>query len=225
MSLSPASSAPLHLDPASLPDDIESRSFAIIDAEIPEPRPFTGPLWHIARRLVHTSGDTAIIPHLSLSLPAAQAGVKALRQGCTVFTDTEMARCGMTKKHLADLNVQTTCILSLPHIAEEAKAQHCTRSRAGILRIAPLWHNAIIAIGNAPTALLAVLECLDAGAPPPALIIGMPVGFVNAAESKALLARSPYPQLSLQGRKGGSNLAAATVNALAVLAKSREEEF
>lgn len=219
MTLSPAPDTPITLDVASLPDDIESRSFAIIDAEIPEPRPFSGPLWHIARRLVHTSGDTGIVDQLSLSLAAAQAGVNALRKGCTVFTDTEMARCGMTKKHLHSLNVTTTCILSLPRIVEDAQAQHCTRSRAGILRIAPLWKNAIIAIGNAPTALLAVLECLNAGAEPPALIIGMPVGFVNAAESKALLAHSTYPQLSLQGRKGGSNLAAATVNALAVLAK------
>lgn len=208
------------LDAAVLPDDIESRSFAIIDAEIAEPRPFNGPLWQIARRLIHTSGDTGIISQLSLHDAAARAGVMALRQGCTIYTDTEMARCGMTKRHLDAFAVTTTCILSLPRIAEEAQAQQCTRSRAGILRIAPLWKNAIIAIGNAPTALLAILECLDAGAEPPALIIGMPVGFVNAAESKALLAASPYPQLSLQGRKGGSNLAAATVNALAVLAKS-----
>lgn len=224
MSLSQASTTSPHLDPASLPDDIENRSFAIIDAEIPEPRPFTGPLWHIARRLVHTSGDISLVSQLSLSLDAAKAGIDALRQGCTVFTDTEMARCGMTQKHLQALKVTTTCILSLPGIAEDAQNQHCTRSRAGILRIAPLWQNAIIAIGNAPTALLAVLECLDAGAAPPALIIGMPVGFVNAAESKALLARSSYPQLSLQGRKGGSNLAAATVNALAVLAKDKTWE-
>lgn len=208
------------LDPAATPDAIEQRSFAIIDAEIPEPRPFQGALWQIARRLIHTAGDPDIIAQLSLSESAAQAGIKALRAGCRIYTDTEMARCGMTPRHLAALRVETRCILAQPNLAEQAKARQCTRSRAGILQIAPLWAGAIIAIGNAPTALLAVLECLDAGAPHPALIIGMPVGFVNAAESKALLARSPYPQLSLQGRKGGSNLAAATVNALAVLAKS-----
>ncbi|MEG2172125.1 MAG: precorrin-8X methylmutase [Desulfovibrionaceae bacterium] len=221
MSLSPpfASGHASPLDPATTPDSIEQRSFAIIDAEIPVPRPFDGPLWHLARRLIHTSGDPTILPQLSLSTAAVQAGIDALRSGCTVFTDTEMARCGMTARHLGPLHVSTTCILSLPHVAEQAHIHQCTRSRAGILCIAPLWHKAIIAIGNAPTALLALLECLDAGAPPPALIIGMPVGFVNAAESKALLARSPYLQLSLQGRKGGSNLAAATVNALATLAK------
>lgn len=208
------------LDPAATPDAIEQRSFAIIDAEIPEPRPFEGDLWQIARRLIHTSGDPEIVSHLSLSKAAAQAGIAALRNGCVIYTDTEMARCGMTARHLATLPVSTRCILSQPGLAEQAAALKCTRSRAGILQIAPLWAGAIVAIGNAPTALLAVLECLDAGAAPPALIIGMPVGFVNAAESKALLARSPYPQLSLQGRKGGSNLAAATVNALAVLANS-----
>lgn len=210
------------LDPATTPDAIEIRSFTIIDAEIPEPRPFQGALWHIARRLIHTSGDTDIVSHLSLSESAARAGIDALRHGCTIYTDTEMARCGMTARHLGPLSATATCILSMPHVAAQAQAHNCTRSRAGILHIAPLWHKAIIAIGNAPTALLAVLECLDAGAPPPALIIGMPVGFVNAAESKALLARSPYPQLSLQGRKGGSNLAAATVNALAVLAQQQD---
>lgn len=208
------------LDPVATPDAIEQRSFAIIDAEIPEPRPFQGALWQIARRLIHTAGDLELVAHLSLSETAAQAGIAALRQGCTIYTDTEMARCGMTPRHLGALQVETRCILSQPDLAAQAKTQNCTRSRAGILQIAPLWAGAIIAIGNAPTALLAVLECLDSGAPRPALIIGMPVGFVNAAESKALLARSPYPQLSLQGRKGGSNLAAATVNALAVLAKS-----
>lgn len=218
----PAHCQPKHcqLDPAATPEAIEQRSFAIIDAEIPEPRPFQGALWQIARRLIHTIGDPDIVAQLSFSEHAAQAGIAALRSGCIIYTDTEMARCGMTPRHLATLDVETRCILAQPNVAEQAKALQCTRSRAGILQIAPLWAGAIIAIGNAPTALLAVLECLEAGAPRPALIIGMPVGFVNAAESKALLARSPYPQLSLQGRKGGSNLAAATVNALAVLAKS-----
>lgn len=208
------------LDPASSPDSIEQRSFAIIDTEIAEPRPFAGDLWQVARRLVHTSGDVDIVSQLCLSQEALNAGVAALRRGCTVFTDTEMARCGMTRRHLEPLGVTVQCILSLPQLAEQASAQNITRSRAGILHIANQWHNHIVAVGNAPTALLALLECLDAGSPPPALIIGMPVGFVNAAESKALLARSPYLQLSLQGRKGGSSMAAATVNALAVLARA-----
>jgi len=206
-------------DAKSNPQDIEDRSFAIIESEIPKPFPFQGNAWQIARRIVHTCADFEILKDLSLSDKAILAGIEALLNKCTIFTDTEMARCGMTKRHLEPLGVKTQCILSNPEVAEIAQKNNITRSRAGILCIAEKLQGNIVAIGNAPTALLSLLECLDSGMAPPALIIGMPVGFVNAAESKLLLKNSPYLQLSIQGRKGGSNIAAATINALAVLAK------
>ncbi len=207
------------LDPASTPESIEARSFAIIDAEIPEPRPFRGPAWQVARRLIHTTGDPGILPDLRLPNDAVTAGMTALCGGCTVFTDTEMARCGMAPRRLDPMGVRVESLMALPGVAERAGNSGITRARAGILSIAPRLSGSIVAIGNAPTALLALLELLDAGTPPPTLIIGMPVGFVNAAESKELLHARSYPHLTLLGRKGGSPLVAAAVNALAVLAE------
>lgn len=207
-----------HLDPASTPDAIEQRSFAIIDAEIPEPRPFTGNAWHIARRMIHTTGDISILPHICLDEAAVYAGITALRAGCRIFTDTEMARCGMVARRLDPLSVQVQCMLTDTRVAAYAEAQHCTRAKAGVLLHKEHMHGNIVAIGNAPTALLTLLDVLNKGTPPPALIIGMPVGFVNAAESKDMLAQSPYPHMTLLGRKGGSPLVAAVVNALAILA-------
>lgn len=204
------------------PQEIESRSFAIIESEVPKPYPFQGYAWQIARRIVHTCADFEILKHLSLSEQAILAGINALRNKCTVFTDTEMARCGMVKRHLEPLGVETKCIISYAEANKMAQNNNITRSRAGILYLAERFQGNIVAIGNAPTALLTLLECLDSGIKPPALIIGMPVGFVNAAESKSLLKNSPYLQLSIQGRKGGSTIAAATVNALAIIAKNEE---
>lgn len=207
------------------PDDIEARSFAIIDAEV-QPRAFVGHAWEIARRLIHTSGDITLSADLLLPDAAVAAGVAALQRGATIFADTRMAQAGMPLRRLSPLGVK---VISLPELLPPPSAHTLsvakpgiTRSRAAMLLAAPRLSGAIVAIGNAPTALLTLLELLDRGTPPPALIIGMPVGFVNAAESKALLAQSPYPSLILAGRKGGSPLAAATINALAIIA-GREE--
>lgn len=209
---------PSPLDPAATPSAIEQRSFAIIDAEIPEPRPFQGIAWEVARRCIHTTGDTGILSQLRLPDSALAAGVAALLRGCTIFTDTEMARHGMVTRRLKPLGAVARCLISAPGVAELAQEQNITRSRAGMLALRDKLSGNIIAIGNAPTALLALLEILEQGATPPALIIGMPVGFVNAAESKARLHHSPWEHLTLLGRKGGSPLAAATVNALAAIA-------
>ncbi len=209
----------IKLDPAQQPQDIENRSFAIIDKLVPEPRPFDGALWHIARRMIHTAGDVELLPHIVLSEEALQAGIAAMRQGCTVYTDTEMARCGMVARRLEPLGVRTQCILQAPDLAKYAAAHACTRSRAGILRLSEKLSGNIVAIGNAPTALLALLDVLKEGMAPPALIIGMPVGFVNAAESKELLLNSSHVHMSIRGPRGGSPLVASVVNALAILAK------
>lgn len=206
------------LDPASTPADIEARSFAIIDAEAGAAKPFSGHAWSVARRLVHTSGDMTLLDSLHLPDAAIAAGLAALRRGALVFTDTEMARAGMPLRRLAPLGVTVSCILSQPGVAERARERGITRSRAGMEALGGRLGGSVVAIGNAPTALLALLDHLDAGGPAPALVIGMPVGFVNAAESKALLmARNDVPCLAVAGRRGGSPLAAATVNALACI--------
>lgn len=211
----------IRLDPASTPDAIEARSFAIIDAEIPEPRPFAGELWQVARRCVHTLGDTDILADLRLSPQGLAAGLAALQAGCTVFTDTRMAAAGLPLRRLTPLGVSVTPLMGLPGLEEAARHKGITRARAAMEAVAHKLAGQIMVIGNAPTALLCLLELLEQGAPAPALIVGMPVGFVNAAQSKELLLRSPWPHFTLLGRKGGSAVAAACVNALADLALAR----
>ena len=203
------------LDEAHSPADIEARSFAIIDEAIPEPRPFAGPLWQVARRCVHTLGDTDIVHDLRLNACALERGLAALRAGCTVFTDTRMAADGMPTRRLAPLGVTAVPLMALPGIEETARTQGITRSRAAMLDIASRWAGAIVVVGNAPTALLTLLDLVSQGTPPPALVVGMPVGFVNAAQSKVLLHESGLPHFTLLGNKGGSAVAAACVNAMA----------
>lgn len=210
------------LDPASLPGEIEARSFAIIESELPEPRPYSGQLWQIARRCIHALGDTAILPDLRLSEAALNAGLEAVRCGCQIYTDTAMLAAGLVKRRMEPLGITVTPLMNLPDLAREAKEIGATRARAGIMRIAPKMAGQIVAIGNAPTALLALLEALENGAVAPALIIGMPVGFVNAAQSKEMLAASPWPSFTLLGRKGGSAAAAACANALAEIVLSEK---
>ena len=206
------------------PESIEAESFAIIDREVGPDRPFTGRAWEVARRLVHTTADFSILEHLILPGAAIDAGIAALHRGAPVFVDTEMARHGMTRRHLEPLNIVPECILTIPGTLERAKEHGVTRSRAGMELALPRLGGAIVAVGNAPTALLALLEHLQQGVPAPALVIALPVGFVNARESKDLFlqycAESPHAPacIALRGRKGGSTLTAATVNALAKLA-------
>ncbi|MDR2055158.1 MAG: precorrin-8X methylmutase [Desulfovibrio sp.] len=211
----------IELDPAKTPDEIEARSFAIIDAEIPEPRPFAGDLWQVARRCVHTAGDTSIVADLRLRREGLKAGLAALKRGCTVYTDTRMAAAGLPPRRLRPLGVSVTALPELPGLGESAARRGITRARAAVEAVAGKLEGQIIVIGNAPTALLALLEILEAGAPPPSLIVGMPVGFVNAAQSKRLLAQSSWPHFTLLGRRGGSAVAAACVNALAELVLER----
>lgn len=206
------------LDSACSPEEIEIRSFAIIEAEVKDKR-FSGEAWELARRLIHTSGDISLLDSFYLPDAAIRSGIDALKKGAPIFTDTEMARSGIPLRRLKPLGSTVSCILSQKGLAEHAREKECTRSRAAMELLGSRLAGAIIAIGNAPTALLALLEYVAAGGTPPALVIGMPVGFVNAAESKELLLHnSSVPSLIIRGRRGGSPLAAATVNALAIIA-------
>lgn len=207
------------LQPYFTPDSIETRSFEIIDAETPEPRPFSGRQWEIARRLVHTTADFDLLNHLTFHPDAIEAGIAALKSGCTIFTDTEMARSGIPMRRMQPLGCTVQCLLNRPDVIAAAQTQGTTRAHAAMDAIGTELQGSIVAIGNAPTALIRLAERLDAGGPAPALVIGMPVGFVNAAESKTLFtACCDIPHIIIRGRKGGSPLAAATVNALAEIA-------
>jgi len=201
------------------PMDIERESMRIIDAEVPEPRPFAGAQWLVVRRMIHTTADFELLDLARFSPGAVQAGVAALAAGCALFTDTHMARCAIPLRRLAPLGCSIACFMDDPEVAGRARSEGITRARAAVDHAAGRMDGAILVVGNAPTALLRILEHVQAGRMTPALVVGMPVGFVNAAESKELLmAQDRVPFITIAGRKGGSALAGSAVNALADLA-------
>jgi precorrin-8X/cobalt-precorrin-8 methylmutase len=199
--------------------DIESRSFAVIEKEVKHPRPFKGDEWLVVRRLIHTSADFELLELVKFHPLAASAGVEALRNGCLVVTDTEMARAGVSSVRMDRLGCRVACHIGEKAVAGKALESGTTRAAAAVDHAAPDLDGAVYAVGNAPTALMRLLELVREGVCTPALIVGMPVGFINAAESKDLLMQQRrVPYITIRGRKGGSPLAAAAVNQLAVLA-------
>ncbi|MEW6668584.1 MAG: precorrin-8X methylmutase [Thermodesulfobacteriota bacterium] len=201
------------------PGEIENRSFAIIDAEVPEPRPYQGNEWLVVRRMIHTSADFELLSLVRFHREAVRSGVEALRRGSLIVTDTEMARAGITARRMERLGVRVECFINHPVVREKTLSEKTTRSAAAVDHALLSLDGNICVVGNAPTALLRLLSWVEKGECRPALIVGMPVGFVNAAESKDLLmAQQEIPYISIQGRKGGSSLAAAVINQLAEIA-------
>jgi precorrin-8X/cobalt-precorrin-8 methylmutase len=196
-------------------DEIYRLSFATIRQEA-NLKDMPTDLVSVAVRLIHTSGMTDIVTDLDASPQAAKIGRAGLAAGCPIFCDAEMVASGITRKRLP-ANNSVICTLNRPEIPELANQQGNTRSAVAVELWLPQLAGAIVAIGNAPTALFHLLELLDAGAPKPALILGFPVGFIGAAESKLELAKNSHkvPFITIHGRRGGSAIAAAAVNALA----------
>lgn len=196
-------------------NEIYRRSFAIIRAEAHLDQ-LPADLVSVAVRLIHTCGMTDIVHDLAASPHAGQIGRAALQAGCPILCDAQMVAEGITRRRLPTAN-PVVCTLNHPDVPELARQLATTRSAAAL----ELWRSqlagSVVAIGNAPTALFRLLELLDAGVPKPALILGFPVGFVGAAESKAELAanRHGVPFIVVHGRRGGSAMAAAAINALA----------
>ena len=199
------------------PEDIESTSFNIIDAEVGN-HDFDEPQWSIVRRMIHTTADFEFKDMVRIHPQAIAAGIQAIRSGKMIITDTNMARVGIRTKELAQFGVTVKCYMNDPRIHEKAKSTGTTRAKAAVDMAADDMNGGIYVIGNAPTALLRLIDLINEGQVGPALIIGLPVGFVNAAESKAALLELDYPSITNIGRKGGSNLAASVVNALIILA-------
>ncbi|MEP4377921.1 MAG: precorrin-8X methylmutase [Alphaproteobacteria bacterium] len=196
------------------PDAIYAASFAAIEHTVNLTEVATG-LHDVALRLVHAVGDPDLIDAFTASDGAGQAGRAALQAGAPVLTDSRMLADGIIRSRLPAQN-RVICTLGLGSVAGNAKRAGTTRSAAAVELWAPFLGGAVVAIGNAPTALFRLLEGLALGWPKPALIIGLPVGYIGAAESKeALVAAAPAPFITLRGRRGGSPLAAAAVNALA----------
>jgi precorrin-8X/cobalt-precorrin-8 methylmutase len=193
---------------------IYEKSFAIIRAEATLAH-FNPIEERVAVRVIHATGLVETADFLVFSEGAAEAGRYALRLGAPIFCDAKMVAMGVTKARLPAQN-EVICTLDDPQTPALAQRIGNTRSAGAMELWKPRLGGSIVAIGNAPTALFRLLEMLDQGAKPPALIIGIPVGFVGAVESKeALIADGRVPFISVRGRRGGSAMAAAAINALA----------
>ena len=201
-----------------LPADIERTSISIITRELDElgltPPPETAA---VVKRVIHTTADFDYAKNLRFTPGAVQAAVRALQRGAVIVTDTNMALAGISRPGLAKLGCEAVCYMADPAVAEAAKQAGTTRAVAAMHRAAREHPGAILAVGNAPTALLTIAEEIEAGLRP-ALVIGVPVGFVNVVESKetlfAVCEQHGVPAIAAMGRKGGSNVAAAICNAL-----------
>jgi precorrin-8X/cobalt-precorrin-8 methylmutase len=203
------------------PEDIEAESFRIIDAEAGE-HGWPDSEWQIVRRAIHTSADFEYARSMILSDDVIEKAVAAFKNGYGIVTDTNMALSGISKPRLTNLGCTVTCHVADPDVAEAAGTEGITRSIAAMRKAVADRNNRIFVIGNAPTALFELLRLIESGVATPALIIGLPVGFVGAEESKNALAADIHgiPFITNIGRKGGSNVAAAVINALAILATS-----
>lgn len=197
------------------PMDIEKRSFEMI-SEILEADGITLQTENeaVIKRVIHTTADFEYVKNLVFSENAVQKGIEALKGGCDVVTDTQMAKSGINKTILARLGGEVHCFMSDEDVAAEAKECGTTRAAVSMEKAAKLKKPLIFAIGNAPTALIKLDELIKSGRIAPKLIIGVPVGFVNVVESKELIMNSAVAHIVARGRKGGSNVAAAIVNAL-----------
>ena len=199
------------------PHEIEEKSFAIIDAEA-GPHDFPTDQWSVVRRMIHTSADFDYIDDIRIHPQAVATGVRVIRNGGTIYTDTNMARTGIRTKDLERFGGAAQCLMASKQIARSAAEAGTTRALAAVDAVADQLDSAIYVVGNAPTALLRLIEHIRTGRSRPALVIGLPVGFVNAAESKKELLELNTPYITNVGRKGGSNVAASVANALIILA-------
>ena len=204
------------------PMDIERRSFEIIAEELGDRR-IDPENDLVVRRVIHTTADFDYYDNLTFSEHAMVKLMDTLRAGADVVTDTTMAQAGINKLMLQRFGGETHCFIADADVAEEAKRRGETRSLVSMEKAARLDKPLVFAIGNAPTALFSICSLVRAGKLDPRLVIGVPVGFVNVVEAKEELMRLPVPFIVARGRKGGSNVAAAIVNAALYQIAQREE--
>lgn len=198
-----------------LPEDIEKRSFEIIKDELdamgivlPEDEDV------VTRRVIHTTADFDYAKTLTYSKDAINKARELLKNKAVIVTDTNMTKSGVNKKTLEKLGSEVICYMADEDVAKEAKERQITRAAVSMERASKLGRPVIYAIGNAPTALIALYELMEKGEYRPDFVIGVPVGFVNVEAAKELFISSDVPYIINRGRKGGSNVAAAICNAL-----------
>lgn len=195
-----------------IPEEIEKRSFELIEAELktelnPELKP-------IIKRVIHTTADFDYIDNLCFSKDVVEKAKRAIENGASIVTDTNMAKAGINKKSMTRFGGEVYCFMADDDVAATAKAKGVTRAAVSMDKAAELDKPLIFAIGNAPTALIRLYELIQSGKIKPELIIGVPVGFVNVVEAKELIMETDIPYIVAKGRKGGSNVAACICNAL-----------
>ena len=203
---------------ALLPDEIDRLSIEVVEASLPNLKDLTPEERYVVFRVVRAEGDPEISKNVGFSPGAVSKGIAAVKAKAAVVTDVRMVEVGISKALLRKCGLTTHCQIDTPNTAERAKEDGTTRSVAAIRELAPYLDGAIAVVGNAPTALLALLDMIKDGEVSPALVIGMPVGFIACAESKAELAKVDVPYISIWEKRGGSSAAAATMNALLGLA-------
>lgn len=203
--------------------DIEDRSFATIDGEVPDRCGFLANQWEIVRRLIHTTADISLAKEVRFSPNAIVAGIAALTRGASIYTDSNMIRSGLSQARLRSANSdympsRITCHVADDDVATLAHSHGLPRSLFAIRKASNMLDGGIIVFGNAPVALLELNRMILEDGVRPALVIGMPVGFVHVVESKQELATLGVPFIGIAGRRGGSTLAVATLHALCSLA-------
>jgi precorrin-8X/cobalt-precorrin-8 methylmutase len=205
--------------------DIEKRSFEIIESEVGAHR-YSEDEWVIVRRVIHATADFDFAGKgkIVFHKKAIECAFNALRERCTIVTDVDMVHAAISKKSVIDLGLKTMCYISDSTVAEEARRLGKTRSETAMRLAAKDMDGGIIAIGNAPTALYEVISMVREGITKPALVVGIPVGFVSAAESKEELSKmdDDVPFITNVGRKGGSAAASSIINAIMLLYQNKK---
>jgi precorrin-8X/cobalt-precorrin-8 methylmutase len=199
------------------PEQIEEKSFQMIDEEIGE-HPFTPEQYRVAQRVIHASADFELGKSMLFHPKAIEAGIQAIRSGKKVVADVQMIQSGANKTRIEKYGGEIKVYISDPDVMKEAKRLNTTRAIISMRKAIKEADGGIYAIGNAPTALLELIRLIKEGEAKPGLIIGMPVGFVSAAESKEELAKLDIPFITNIGRKGGSTVTVAALNAISILA-------
>ena len=203
------------------PMEIEMKSFEIISRELAG-RIFDAQQEPVIKRVIHTTADFEYADNLCFSEAAMSTAIAAIKEGICIVTDTQMAMAGINKAALKRCGCEIKCFMSDQDVAEKAAEEGITRAVVSMRKAAEIKKPVIFAIGNAPTALMELERLIREKQILPALIIGAPVGFVNVVESKELIMKLNVPYIVARGRKGGSNVAAAIVNALLYLVSPRE---
>ncbi len=198
------------------PQEIEARSFEIISKELGE-LDLEEKYALVLKRVIHATADFEYADNLVFSQNAVEHALEALQNGCCIVTDTQMAMAGINKKALKKLGIEIYNFISDEDVAKAAKRNQTTRAAACMDKAVAMQRPMILAVGNAPTALMRIYELVQQGKLLPELIVGVPVGFVNVIPSKEQILTLPVPYIVARGRKGGSNVAAAIVNALLYL--------